>query len=77
MSGIPILKAVEIIRALLRAGFRIIRTRGSHYRFEHPVGKRRVTVSFHPGDVPRKTLLSILNQAGLTIGEFLKYLKGK
>jgi len=29
MSGLPILKATEIIRALLRAGFRIIRSRGS------------------------------------------------
>lgn len=77
MSGLPILKVAEIIKTLLRAGFRIIRSRGSHYRFEQPASKRRVTVSFHPGDVPRKTLFSILRQAGLTSSEFLKYLRDK
>ena len=77
MSGLPILKATEIIRALLRAGFRIIRSRGSHYRFEHLVSKRRVTVSFHRGDVPIKTVVSILRQAGLTVTDFLRYLMGK
>lgn len=77
MSRVPVLKAAEIIQALLHAGFRIIRGRGSHFRFEHTTNKRRVTVSFHPGDVPRKTLLSILHQAGITTDEFLRYLRGK
>ncbi|MDP3661322.1 MAG: type II toxin-antitoxin system HicA family toxin [bacterium] len=74
---LPVLKAAEIIRALLKAGFRIIRSRGSHFRFEHLFTKRRVTVSFHGGDVPKKTLRSILNQAALTVEEFLRYLRGK
>ncbi|TSC57354.1 MAG: YcfA family protein [Parcubacteria group bacterium Greene0416_79] len=74
---LPVLKATEIIRTLLKAGFKIIRSRGSHYRFEHPVTKRRATVSFHGGDVPKKTLCSILNQAGLTVQEFLRYLREK
>lgn len=77
MSIIPVLKAAEIVRALARAGFRLIRSRGSHFRFEHIITKRRLSVSFHPGDVPKKTFKSILNQAGLTIEQFLKYLRGK
>lgn len=77
MAKLPPLNATEIIRALERAGFRIIRSRGSHYRFEHVMNKRRVTVSFHSGDVPRKTLRSILQQAGLTPEAFLRYLRGK
>lgn len=74
MSLIPILRPQVILRALGRAGFRIIHSRGSHFRLEHTVTKRRVTVSFHPGDVPKKTLLSILRQAGLTLDEFFRYL---
>ena len=77
MEKLPPLGATEIIRTLERAGFRIIRSRGSHYRFEHVANKRRVTVSFHPGDVPRKTLRSILEQAGLTPESFLRYRRGK
>ncbi len=74
---LPVLKASEIIRTLLKAGFRIIRSRGSHFRFEHTINGRRVTVSFHGGDVPKKTLRSILNQAALTVDEFMRYLRGK
>lgn len=74
---LPVLKATEVIRTLLRAGFRVIRSKGSHIRFEHVLNKRRVTVSFHGGDVPRKTVQSILNQAGLTVQEFVRYLRGR
>lgn len=37
---LPVLKVAEVIRTLQKAGFRIIRSRGSHYRFEHLVTKR-------------------------------------
>lgn len=75
---LPVLKAAEVIRTLLKVGFRIIRSRGSHYRFEHLVTKRRVTVSFYSGkDVPKKTLRSILNQAALSVDEFLRYHRGR
>ena len=77
MSAAPMLKAREVIQALFNAGFRIIRSRGSHFRFQHPISGRRVTVSFHPGDISRKLLFSILRQAGLTLVEFLEYLRGK
>ena len=74
MPILPSLRPQDIISVLLKAGFKILRTRGSHFRFEHPVTKKKVTVSFHPGDVPKKTVFSILRQAGLSLAEFLKYL---
>lgn len=74
---LPVLKAAEIIRTLLKAGFKIIRSRGSHFRFENILNKKKVTVAFHGGDVPKKTLKSILDQAGLTIHEFLRHFRGK
>lgn len=77
MPVLPSLRPQDIIKALLQAGFKILRTKGSHFRFEHPLSKKKVTVSFHPGDVPWKTVFSILRQAGLTIAEFLRYLGRK
>ncbi|MFY9463285.1 MAG: type II toxin-antitoxin system HicA family toxin [Candidatus Sungiibacteriota bacterium] len=76
MSLLPIIRAKDMIHTLLKAGFRIVRSRGSHFRFEHPLTKRQVTVAFHPGDLSRRMIHSILRQAGLTAEEFLRYLKG-
>ena len=46
-SELPILKPRELIRALERIGFRLQRkSRGSHWQFEHPDG-RRTTVPVH------------------------------
>jgi len=48
-SGLPIVKPQELIRALERMGFRLLRkSRGSHQQFEHPDG-RRTTVPVHKG----------------------------
>lgn len=43
------LKARELIRALERMGFRLLRkSKGSHWQFEHP-DSRRTTVPVHKG----------------------------
>lgn len=75
MLRAPILNADQIIRTLLKAGFKIIRSKGIHFRFEHMMNKRRVTVSFHPGDISKKTFHSILDQAGLCVEEFLRHIR--
>jgi predicted RNA binding protein YcfA (HicA-like mRNA interferase family) len=47
--GLPTLKPRELIRALERMGFRLLRkSKGSHWQFEHPDG-RRTTVPVHKG----------------------------
>ncbi len=49
-----------------RAGWRLIRTRGSHRQFKHPVKPGRVTVPGKPGDdLPPGAWISILKQSGL------------
>jgi predicted RNA binding protein YcfA (HicA-like mRNA interferase family) len=75
-SRLPSLKAREVMRALQRAGFVRVRSKGSHHIFEHPDDRtRRTLVSDHRGkDVPRGTLHAIIEQAGLTIEEFLNLL---
>ena len=46
-SKVPILKPRELIRALERMGFRLLRkSKGAHWQFAHPDG-RRTTVPVH------------------------------
>lgn len=49
-----------------RDGWRLVRTKGSHQQYKHPVKPGTVTVAGKPNlDVPPGTLNSILKQAGL------------
>ncbi len=62
-SNLRNLTAREIVRALERDGFQLLRSSGSHHRYRHPDG-RRVTVSYHSsGDTFKpKTLKSTIEQ---------------
>jgi len=73
MPSIPSLKGREVISALQRAGFEVVRTSGSHHILKkHP---HSVTVPMH-GSKPIKcgTLRNIVKQAGMTVEEFIGYL---
>ena len=60
---------------LKRAGFYLHHTTGSQYLLKHPKKTDlRVTVPWHNKDLKRKTLESIIEQAGYTIDEFAKFL---
>ena len=76
MSILPMLGAAAIIRTLVRAGFIVIRQKGSHVFLRHIRDSSRfATVPRHPRDVSRKDLASILRQAKLSVEEFLKLLR--
>jgi predicted RNA binding protein YcfA (HicA-like mRNA interferase family) len=69
---LPALKPKMVIRALERNGFYIHRTTGSHYILKR--GKQRATVPYHNKALKPRTLASIIEQAGLTVEEFLDLL---
>jgi predicted RNA binding protein YcfA (HicA-like mRNA interferase family) len=72
---LPSLKSKDVLRALGRAGFAVSRTSGSHCRLIHTTDPaRKVTVPIHGGDLKRGTLRAIINQAGLTVAEFISLL---
>jgi predicted RNA binding protein YcfA (HicA-like mRNA interferase family) len=72
---LPAVKPAKILRALERAGFFIHHTKGSHYYLKHPRKPGvRVTVPCHSGDLKRRTLMSIIEQSGFSIEEFLDLL---
>ena len=60
------MKGAEVVRALERAGWSVLRQRGSHVIMGH--NGLRVTVPVHAGrDIPPGTLANICRSAGLTI----------
>jgi len=67
----PAVAAKEVLKVLLRLGFVIDRTTGSHYILRRESDRRQAVVPVHGNLVlKRKTLKSILTGAGLTVQEF-------
>lgn len=65
----PRITGAELVRALVRAGFVVVRVRGSHHYLRRP-GGRLVTVPVHSGETIGPRLLGyILEQAELTVDE--------
>lgn len=55
----------EVIAMLERDGWYLVRVKGSHHQFKHPIKKGLVTVKHPQKDIPVKTLKNIHQQAGL------------
>jgi predicted RNA binding protein YcfA (HicA-like mRNA interferase family) len=63
-------KVREILKMLKKDGWVLLRQKGSHKQFAHPIKKGVVTVSGHStnDDLHPKTASSIFKQAGLKNG---------
>jgi predicted RNA binding protein YcfA (HicA-like mRNA interferase family) len=76
VGGLPVADGRRVVRALLRAGFKVDRIVGSHHVLvnrDNPM--RTVTVPVHAGrDLKPGTIRSIIRQAGLTVDEFRRLL---
>jgi predicted RNA binding protein YcfA (HicA-like mRNA interferase family) len=67
VTRLPRATGKDTLKALQRAGFAVVRTRGSHHYLYNRDKDILVTVPVHAGrTLAPKTLLSILKQAGLT-----------
>jgi predicted RNA binding protein YcfA (HicA-like mRNA interferase family) len=75
MTKIPSLSYMQIVRALQRNGWIVVRQRGSHIRLQKHLGEEilKLTVPAHR-PVKRSTLSHILKQARIEIDDFLKLL---
>jgi len=64
-----------VVKALQKAGFDVVRRKGSHVLVRHPDGRTTV-VPVHKGeDLGRGLLRKIIHDADLTKEEFLELLK--
>ncbi len=66
----PTLTATQVIGVLVKKGFVLDRSSGSHRIYRHPKSHKRAVVPFHRRDLPRGTLMEILRQAGIDKKEF-------
>ena len=72
---LPRITAAELLRALQRDGWQVVRQSGSHAALKHSVKKGRVTIPIHVGVILKpKTLSAILDQAEMTAEELRKLL---
>ena len=74
MSGsIPAIKPKKLLTLLTKKGFFIHHQKGSHAVLKHlKIPDLRITLPIHNKDLKRKTLLSILKQARLTVEDIKK-----
>jgi len=71
----PIITGKNLINKLLKSGYIILRTKGSHVFLTHiKYPKRSTVVSNTPKDLPRGTLSSIRKQLKLSKDEFANLL---
>lgn len=72
MTKVPSLSYTQIIRALQRDGWTVVRQRGSHIRLQKRVANEvlKITVPAHR-PVKRSTLARILREARLDLDQFL------
>lgn len=75
MSRLPDVSGAELVKALGKAGFIVLRQKGSHVSMEKTdsTGRWRTVVPMHR-EIARGTLHDILKQTGLTREEFSKLL---
>jgi predicted RNA binding protein YcfA (HicA-like mRNA interferase family) len=72
MPRLPALRPRQVIAALQRAGFTVVRQRGSHVQLKR--GNLLVTVPVHSGDLRAEVFRSILRQAKMEYSELARYL---
>jgi len=78
MPKLPILSSKEVIKILRYLGFEPApkRGKGSHSAFvKKTEEKTHLVIIPHRDEIPRGTLLSIIEQMGLTKVEFVKILR--
>lgn len=73
-SKYPVLPPEKIIRILDRLGFKKMSQKGSHVKFKKEGIPARIVIIPMHNEIAKGTLKSILEQAGITLDEFLQYL---
>jgi len=74
LPKLPVLSADKVVKALKRAGFRIVRQSGSHIHLWNDDSRTLVTVPNH-SELAKGTLNSIIKQSKRDRDEFMALIK--
>jgi len=76
MAGLPVISGKDLLKALEKQGFEVVRIKGSHHRMKHPDG-RVTTIPVHKNeDLPKGLLRKIIREdLIMDVAEFEKLLK--
>jgi predicted RNA binding protein YcfA (HicA-like mRNA interferase family) len=69
MTGLPVVSGADAVKRFERAGWFVLRTRGSHVILAHPANRARLSIPQHR-ELDRGLLRALLRSAGLTVDEF-------
>ncbi|MBI4303725.1 MAG: type II toxin-antitoxin system HicA family toxin [Chloroflexi bacterium] len=72
---LPALRPKEVISAFEKAGWYVHRQRGSHLVMHKAGSPNILVIPVHTHDLPKGTLRGVLNDAELSVEEFLELLK--
>ena len=71
---LPGVQAREILKALEKAGFTVVRQKGSHVTLRNDATARTTVVPVHSSELPRWLLKKIIKDAGRTDEQFRELL---
>jgi predicted RNA binding protein YcfA (HicA-like mRNA interferase family) len=75
MPKLPVIRAKQLLKTLIKLGFNKHHQAGSHIQLKHPDG-RRTTIPYHPShEIRPGTLKAILDDIEISTDEFIKILK--
>jgi mRNA interferase HicA len=69
MPRLSVLTPQKLARALEKAGFELIRVKGSHYYYYNRLTEKIAVVPFHSKDIRKGTLHAILKDTDISIEE--------
>jgi predicted RNA binding protein YcfA (HicA-like mRNA interferase family) len=76
LPSVPTVNGRDVVRALEKAGYRVVRQSGSHVVMRSPDGSRSVPVPTHgTRDLGPGLTRAIIRQAGFTVEVFVELLK--
>ena len=75
MPKLPVVKTKELVDVLMKLGFLQAKAKGTSHRIYKHTDGRRTTVSIHGNsEIPKGTLLGILNDINISKDEFISML---
>ena len=76
MPKIPVIKAKDFFKFLVKYGCQEISIRGSHHKMFNPATRKTSVISIHSGqDINKGAFVGVLSQLGIDVSAFVDFIK--